>query len=139
MHRSVFALLAAVALFAGCAMPGPLVMPPADPNGGVIVFYRPNTGFGYGQRGDILLDGRVVGRSSPGVQFAVAAAPGLRVVSVPNFLYAGERTADVRVAVGETVYVRTSIGAASFGGRFDIDVVPPAAAVAEIRRNAAPR
>lgn len=131
MHRLLAACL--VALLCGCATPIPPT-PVAGPGDGTIVFYRPATGLGYGQSSDMLLDGRVVGRSSPGLQFTVPAAPGLRVVSVPNFLYAGERTAEVRVAVGETVYVRTSTGAASFGGRFDIEVVSPALAVAEIKR-----
>lgn len=127
LTRSLLLALALVA--AGCATTGTApapAMPTAAPADGTarIVFYRPGGLIGYGMRPDILVDGRKVGESSPGTQFAVSVAPGRRQVSVSNSLYSGERKLEVTVRNKEVVYVRTSIGVDSLAGRTDVAIMP---------------
>jgi hypothetical protein len=90
---------------------------------GRIVFYRPNGLFGNGMRADILLDGKRVGRSAPGIRFYVDTPIGIHSVAVPNSLYSGDRTLAVTVHDQEIVYVRTSIGGSAFGGRTNVELV----------------
>lgn len=121
-------LLVAVLFAAGCATTPsspPPAMPAAAPAEGTgrIVFYRPGGLIGYAMRPDIQVDGRKVGESAPGVQFAVSVAPGRHQVSVANSLYSGERKLEVTVRNKEIVYVRTSIGMGSLSGSTDVAIM----------------
>lgn len=120
----ILSALLTTAVLVGCAsIPAAPNQLDEDPQAGTIVFYRTARGFGYGQRSDILLNDRLAARSVPGEKFVVRASPGEHVVRVPNWMYAGEQRIKIVVRTGETVYVRTATGAASFGGVFDVDVI----------------
>jgi hypothetical protein len=93
---------------------------------GRITFYRPGGVFGYAQRAEILLDGKQVGRSAPGVKFHVDTIPGTHQVTVPNIMYPSEHALAVLVRPQETTYVRTSIGGAAFGGGTNVELVDTA-------------
>jgi len=139
-HLCLTRLLVALALAlcaVGCATtsgPLPTYVGPVEQraSAGTIVFYRTPNAFGYGMRPDILIDGIKVGWSAPGTQFKVQVASGMRVITCPNTIYAGQRTLEVVVRAGETVYVRTSMQGAAFGGLATIDQVDETQAVAEV-------
>ncbi len=123
-------------IVAGCATAPPpeksaahSAAPP--PGSGRIVFFRTSNIFGFAMRSDILLDQKVVGRSAPATKFSVDVAPGVHQVSIPNSVYSGDRTLEVPVKVGETVFVRTWIGSGSFAGRTEVEVVSAAEGQAE--------
>lgn len=103
---------------------------PAEGNGSII-FYRPNGIFGYGQRHDIMVDGKKVGRSVPGTRFAVDASPGIHQVTVPHALYSGETLISVLVRIKEITYVRTSIDLAAFAGRANVEQMDASKGAAE--------
>jgi len=102
--------------------------------GGAIVFYRPKGFFGAGMRPEISLDGKVVGKSSPGRKFQVEVSPGAHKVTIPNSVYSGERALEVTVVNGETTYVRTSLGGSAFGGRTNIEFVDAPTGEAEANK-----
>jgi len=89
--------------------------------------------FGHGQRPDLLIDGVRVGRSVPGERFTAMASPGHRVVSSPSVTYSGVMTLDVDVRAGETIYVRTSMGAAAWGGLANVELIDEVTATKEMR------
>ena len=118
-------------LVAGCASapPPPTSAAPSlapPPGSGRIVFFRTSSIFGFAMRADILLDQKVVGRSEPATKFSIDVAPGVHHVSIPNSVYSGDRTLEVPVKVGETVFVRTWIGSGSFAGRTEVETVSAA-------------
>ena len=124
--RSILLALALAA--AGCATTGSSPassMPAAAPAEGTgrIVFYRIASPIGYGMRPDILVDGKKVGESAPGMQFPVTVTPGKRLVSVAKSLYSGDSKLEVPVRNKEVVYVRTSIGMGSLAGSTDVAIV----------------
>ncbi len=121
-------VLVGVVVLAGCATPpAPEARstPSAVPaeGSGRIVFYRPNGVFGYLMRADILLDGKKVGESAPGMKFYVDTAPGIHHIVVPNSMYSGDRSLDVKVVEKGAVYVRTSLGGSAFGGRTNVELI----------------
>jgi hypothetical protein len=113
----------------GCAtspqMANENIQPQSQPSSSnsSIIFYRPSGIFGYGQRHDILLDGKKVGRSTPGTKFSVDAAPGIHQVTVPHALYSGETLVSILVRSGEITYVRTSVDLAAFAGRAKVEQI----------------
>jgi hypothetical protein len=97
----------------------------AEQGKGRIVFYRPGGVFGYGMRSDVFVDWIKVGRSAPGTQFYADVPLGVHHITVPNTLYSGARTLDVTVDNSAFVYIRLSLGGSAFGGRTNLDIVPP--------------
>ena len=97
-----------------------------------LVFYRPDILFGAGGQPNILLDGNKVGRSLRGTIFYVDIEPGKHRITVPAMLYPGETTINIEAMQGEVVYVKTSMGGASFIGRTDVEVIGAEQATKEI-------
>ncbi|CAG0941796.1 DUF2846 domain-containing protein [Geobacter sp.] len=136
--KSIVMVVLLAGLCTGCATTGPMYstvrnsMPILSQELGRIIFYRPDTLFGAGMRPDILLDGRKVGASRRGTVFYVDVEPGTHHITVPAVMYPGESKIDIALRQNETVYVKTSIGGSSFGGRTNVEVVDSAKASAEI-------
>ncbi|HEX3696110.1 MAG TPA: hypothetical protein VH374_12055 [Polyangia bacterium] len=93
---------------------------------GRIYFYR-STGSVYGvaQHSKILIDGAMVGRSIPGGVFYVDVPEGKHTISLPTLGVAKENTLSVRIMGGETVFIKTWVGASGLAGRTNIEVAEP--------------
>jgi hypothetical protein len=99
---------------------------------GRMFFYRPRGVWGAAQQPVIEVDGVRVGRSVPGEGFYFDVSPGTHEIMLPAVIYPGGSGQSVRVAVGETVYIRMSMGMSAFAGRTSITVVDSATAAREI-------
>lgn len=130
MYKLAFAFFC-VLCFAGCAATGPKFGTVEASIGEVsqdksrIIFYRVYQAFGAGMRQEILVDGMVVGKSVPGGVFYIDVAPGSHKITIENQVYAGANNHNLNLEPGQTGYVRTWIGGSGFGGRTNMEIVPP--------------
>lgn len=90
---------------------------------GKIIFYRPSSAFGLAMRPAIIINGEKIGKSMSGKRFTVEVPVGTYQIEIPNTLYSGERTLEVKVQSGESVYIKTSIGGSAFGGRTNVEQI----------------
>jgi hypothetical protein len=100
--------------------------PPLGDDAGRIYFYR-STGSVYGvaQHSKILIDGTMVGRSVPGGVFYVDVPEGKHTISLPSQGMANDNALSVRITGGETIFIKTWVGASGLGGRTNMEVTEP--------------
>jgi hypothetical protein len=126
--KTAATIAAAAALLTGCAASGPqfrtVQLSPVAANSGRVFFYRVYESFGAGMRPDIHACGKKVGESIPGGVFFVELPVGECEIMIPSILYPGERKLTVNISNQKAVYVRTFMGASSFGGRTNVELVP---------------
>lgn len=125
--RGLWAVLAAVVL-AGCAATGPKygevqgAIPTLAANKGRIYFYRDNSMFGAAIQPEIRLNGEVVGKSVPGGFFFIDRVPGSYEVVTSTEV---ENRNSVRLAAGDTRYIKTTISMGIMAGRVKPELVDP--------------
>lgn len=106
------------------------LMPAVAADKGRIYFYREPAWLGNLITPDILLGRDVVGTSNPGAFFYVDRDPGKYTV----FCGQGEHNvADIELAAGQEIYVRTSVEGGIVAAHMDTEVVGPTTAVPAMR------
>jgi hypothetical protein len=114
-------------LLMGCAATGPKLseadLPQLKPDHGRIFFYRSNTVFGAVVQADIVMNGRVVGRSERGGFFYIDDVPGNKEVSVTSEV---ERRLTFTLEPGQRRYVRTQVVMGTVAARIHPELVDDA-------------